>query len=87
MIGIEFSGKRQAYGSSFLGVLAQQKILGVMVSTYMLNVEGIRLANALNKMNTIRVQPALTVTKDACDTFIAALRHVASPLARLEMAY
>jgi len=27
MLGIEFSGKRETFGHSFLGVLAQQKIL------------------------------------------------------------
>lgn len=76
MLGIEFSGKRETFGHSFLGVLAQQKILSVMISSYMLNVKGIRLANALNKMNTLRVQPALIVSREECDTFLGALRDV-----------
>ncbi len=45
-----------------------------MISSYMLNVKGIRLANALNKMNTLRVQPALIVSREECDTFLGALR-------------
>jgi 4-aminobutyrate aminotransferase-like enzyme len=49
---------------------------GVMISSYMLNVKRIRLANALNKMNTLRVQPPLTVTREECDTFLAALRSL-----------
>jgi 4-aminobutyrate aminotransferase-like enzyme len=47
-----------------------------MISSYMLNVKGIRLANALNKMNTLRVQPALIVSREECDTFLGALRSV-----------
>ena len=52
-----------------------------MISSYMLNVKGIRLANALNKMNTLRVQPALIVTREECDVFLSALEYASpSPL-------
>jgi hypothetical protein len=46
-----------------------------MISSYLLNVKGIRLANALNKMNTLRIQPALVVTREQCDVFLSALSY------------
>jgi len=50
-----------------------------MVASYLLNVKGIRVANALNKMNTLRVQPPLNVTQEQCDIFLAAFKCFSPP--------
>lgn len=62
MLGIEFNNLKEAYPHSLLGVMAEQEILTPMISSYLLNVEKIRVAPTLNGANVIRIEPPLIIS-------------------------
>jgi acetylornithine/succinyldiaminopimelate/putrescine aminotransferase/predicted amino acid dehydrogenase len=72
MLGIELSALREQSSDSFLSIAAEQEHLGAIVSAYLLNAHGIRVAYTLNHGNVVRVQPALTVSDAQCDAFLDA---------------
>ncbi|MEQ1812670.1 MAG: hypothetical protein ABL889_22275, partial [Terricaulis sp.] len=55
---------------------ASQGLMTGLVSAYLLNCEGVRVAPALNKSNVIRLEPPLTVTREECLFALGALRKV-----------
>lgn len=58
MIGLEFCVDMDTYGwGSMLGVLAMQENLTPVLSSYLLNVEGLRVAPTLNGASVIRIEP------------------------------
>jgi len=85
MLGIEFTSSFSSFlcdpsHPCLLGTFAQQALLAVLVSSWLLNVKGIRLATALNRTNTLRIEPALNVDKDFCQHLVQALEELLSLL-------
>lgn len=76
MLGIELAAPAQGR-SPLLRVLAEQKLLGFLVSGYLLNVEHIRIAPTVSAHGTIRVEPSAYISYEALDRFCAALERAA----------
>jgi acetylornithine/succinyldiaminopimelate/putrescine aminotransferase/predicted amino acid dehydrogenase len=83
MIGIEIGCDMETWGRpSLLGVMADQESLTPVLSAYLLNVEGIRVAPTLNGASVIRIEPPLIATKAECDRVIAAFDRTLGYLAQ-----
>lgn len=71
MLGLEFGVDLDTYGRfSLLGVLAEQENLTPVLSGYLLNVEGVRVAPTLNGASVIRIEPPLVATREMCGRVI-----------------
>lgn len=66
MLGLEFNMDRDIYPGSLLGIMAEQELLSPAISSYLLNVEKIRVAPTLNGNAVIRIEPPLTITEAQC---------------------
>ncbi len=66
MLGIEFFMDREYFPGSLLGVMAEQELLTPTISSYLLNVEKIRVAPTLNGNAVIRMEPPLTISEEQC---------------------
>lgn len=66
MLGIEFNMDREHFPGSLLGVMAEQELLTPAISSYLLNVEKIRVAPTLNGNTVIRIEPPLTISEGQC---------------------
>ncbi len=74
LLGIEFSADLNFVGrQSLLGSIAEQRNLTAVICSYLLNVEGIRVAPTLFGTRVIRIEPPLTVTAVQCTRLVAAL--------------
>jgi acetylornithine/succinyldiaminopimelate/putrescine aminotransferase/predicted amino acid dehydrogenase len=80
MLGIEFNMDRELFPGSLLGVMAEQELLTPAISSYLLNVEKIRVAPTLNGNAVIRIEPPLTISEEQCQE---ALSGIAAMLAVL----
>lgn len=71
MLGLEFGIDMETWGRfSLLGVLAEQEGLTPLLSSYLLNVESVRVAPTLNGANVIRIEPPLIADRDQCQCVI-----------------
>lgn len=89
LLGVELRCDRGRGGPgnvSLLGVMSEQGGLIAMVSSYLLNREGIRTAPTLTSAHVLRIEPALTVTEEECARFLAGLDRVLAHLARNDSA-
>ncbi|MCQ1531380.1 aminotransferase class III-fold pyridoxal phosphate-dependent enzyme [Lutispora saccharofermentans] len=66
MLGIEFGINRDTFPGTFIAIMAEQELLTPVISSYLLNVESIRVAPTLNGSNVIRIEPSLTITLEQC---------------------
>ncbi len=66
MLGLEFNQDRNQYPGSLLGVMAEQELLTPAISSYLLNVEKLRVAPTLNGNEVIRIEPPLTISEEQC---------------------
>ncbi|WP_072804566.1 aminotransferase class III-fold pyridoxal phosphate-dependent enzyme [Rhodococcoides yunnanense] len=74
LLGVEFTDDINFVGAqSLLGSIADQENLAVMVASYLLRVEGIRIAPTLFGARVLRVEPPLTVSDSECRRLVAAL--------------
>ncbi|WP_055127754.1 aminotransferase class III-fold pyridoxal phosphate-dependent enzyme [Pseudomonas mediterranea] len=76
LIGIEFQLDRSHYPQfhgGFTGIMGEQESLVPVLASYLLNVEGIRVAPTLNGANVMRVEPPLIAGRAECERFIQAL--------------
>lgn len=80
MLGLEFEMDRADFPDCFLGVLSEQENLTPLISSYLLNIEGLRVAPTLNGNKVIRLEPPLTVTWDQCGTALKSLENVLAVL-------
>ncbi|HAU31167.1 MAG: Ornithine/acetylornithine aminotransferase [Desulfotomaculum sp. 46_296] len=76
MLGLEFEMSRSDFPGCLLSVLAEQEDLTPLISSYLLNVEGLRVAPTLNGNKVIRLEPPLTVTRDECQRALISIRHI-----------
>lgn len=82
MLGMEIGVDRSTYGRTcLLGVLAEQENLTPVVSSYLLNVCGLRVAPTLNGSAVIRIEPPLIATREQCQAAIDAVERMLVPLA------
>jgi acetylornithine/succinyldiaminopimelate/putrescine aminotransferase/predicted amino acid dehydrogenase/acyl carrier protein len=72
MLGLRFSAERVRH-ENFLSIAAHEKELAQFVSSYLLNVERVRLAPTLNRGEVLRIQPPLNAPWDLCEQVLAAL--------------
>jgi acetylornithine/succinyldiaminopimelate/putrescine aminotransferase/predicted amino acid dehydrogenase len=75
LLGIELSPDRRSWPSRVLGVASEQGFLAPLVASYLLNVEGVRVAPTLNGRSVLRVEPPLTFRWGECRRLVAALHH------------
>jgi acetylornithine/succinyldiaminopimelate/putrescine aminotransferase/predicted amino acid dehydrogenase len=76
MLGLEFNLERDAYPGSLLGIMAEQELLTPAISSYLLNVERIRVAPTLNGSAVIRIEPPLTITAAQCREALAGIERM-----------
>ncbi len=76
MLGLEFEMSRSDFPGCFLSVLAEQEVLTPLVTSYLLNIESLRVAPTLNGNKVIRLEPPLTVTHDECKRALGSIRRV-----------
>ncbi|MGK3648217.1 aminotransferase class III-fold pyridoxal phosphate-dependent enzyme [Pseudarthrobacter enclensis] len=82
LIGVELSGNLDLTGDQgLLGSLAEGGNLAMAVCSYLLDVEGLRLAPTLFGNTVLRVEPPLTVTADECDVLLAGMERAAAIVA------
>ncbi|KJS17582.1 MAG: aminotransferase III [Peptococcaceae bacterium BRH_c4b] len=80
MLGLEIEMSRSDFPSCFLSVLSEQDNLTPLISSYLLNENGLRVAPTLNGNKVIRVEPALTVTWEECLLAVKSLERVLAVL-------
>ncbi|MGA9870695.1 MAG: aminotransferase class III-fold pyridoxal phosphate-dependent enzyme [Rhodococcus sp. (in: high G+C Gram-positive bacteria)] len=74
LLGVELTDDVNFVGrQSLLGSIADQQNMAVMISSYLSQVEGIRIAPTLFGARVLRIEPPLTVTDSECRRMIAAL--------------
>lgn len=75
MLGLHFDVDEGKYQSSspLLNVIMEAGNLVPILVSYLLNIEGVRVAPTLNGKNVLRVQPPFTIDRQECDFFSAAL--------------
>ncbi|MBW6463080.1 MAG: aminotransferase class III-fold pyridoxal phosphate-dependent enzyme [Firmicutes bacterium] len=73
MLGIEFNMKRDNFPGSLLGIMAEQELLTPAISSYLLNVEKVRVAPTLNGNAVIRIEPPLIISEEQCRQALAGI--------------
>jgi acetylornithine/succinyldiaminopimelate/putrescine aminotransferase/predicted amino acid dehydrogenase/acyl carrier protein len=81
MLGLCFTSDRSSWPENFLGIVAEKEELAQFVASYLLNVEGVRLAPTLNGGNVLRIQPPLNATHEQCVAVADALERTVDKLA------
>lgn len=82
LLGVELSGSLDLTGDQgLLGSLAEGGNLAMAVCSYLLDVEGLRLAPTLFGNTVLRVEPPLTVTDDECDMLLAGMERAIAIIA------
>ncbi len=82
MLGIDFGNSRSLYPESLLGVMAEQEILTPMIASYLLNVEGLRVAPTLNGASVIRIEPPLITTMEQIERALVSIERAVAMLAK-----
>ncbi|NPV71381.1 MAG: aminotransferase class III-fold pyridoxal phosphate-dependent enzyme [Firmicutes bacterium] len=81
MLGLEFGITRDTFTGGLLGVMAEQELLTPVVSSYLLNIEGLRVAPTLNGADVIRIEPPLIMSESQCREAIEGIGRAVSVLA------
>jgi acetylornithine/succinyldiaminopimelate/putrescine aminotransferase/predicted amino acid dehydrogenase len=76
MLGIEFTTDREAFPGSLIGIMAEQGLLTPVISSYLLNVEKLRVAPTLNGTEVIRIEPPLIVNEEECKWAIRGVENL-----------
>lgn len=80
MLGLEFFMEREHFPGSLLGVMAEQELLTPAISSYLLNVEKVRVAPTLNGNAVIRIEPPLVISEEQCQQALAGMDSMLSVL-------
>lgn len=83
MIGIELIPQLDSR-SNLLRVASEQKLLGFLISGYLLHEAAIRIAPTLSANNTIRLEPSVLINQAAIDHFCAAFTTAVAAIARAD---
>jgi acetylornithine/succinyldiaminopimelate/putrescine aminotransferase/predicted amino acid dehydrogenase len=84
MLGIRFGVDRSLWPDRILGMAAEQGFFTPIFASYLLNVEGVRVAPTLNGNSVIRLEPPLTFRRRDCVTLLAALERALEAFSRGE---
>ena len=82
MLGIRFGVTRETFPGNLLGVLGEQELLTPVIASYLLNVEGLRVAPTLNGADVIRIEPPLIATREECDYALEAIERAVAIIDR-----
>jgi predicted amino acid dehydrogenase len=82
MLGVELDLDSPALRGGLLGYLADQKLLTYLVSSYLLNVEKIRVTPTESAESVLRVEPPLIFDWDQCQVLLDGLGRTLDVLAR-----
>jgi len=82
LLGIELDVDSPAARDGLLGYLTDQKLLTYLITSYLLNVEKVRVAPTANAEGVLRIEPPLTVEWSHCRVFLNALDRTLNVLAR-----
>ncbi|MCM2371553.1 aminotransferase class III-fold pyridoxal phosphate-dependent enzyme [Aporhodopirellula aestuarii] len=75
LLGIKLGADRHTWRGSLLGVAAEQSLLSPLFASYLLNVEGVRVAPTLNGKAVIRIEPPLSMKWCECEELLAAFQR------------
>jgi len=67
MLGIEFRADKTTFPGSLLGIMGEQELFTPTVSSYLLNVEKLRVAPTLSGNDVIRIEPPLIMSDKQCE--------------------
>jgi acetylornithine/succinyldiaminopimelate/putrescine aminotransferase/predicted amino acid dehydrogenase len=81
MIGLELGVTSDNLPDSMLGVIADQEFLSPVVSSYLLNVEKLRVAPTLNGASVIRLEPPLIISEEQCRKAVDSIERMVIHLA------
>jgi acetylornithine/succinyldiaminopimelate/putrescine aminotransferase/predicted amino acid dehydrogenase len=81
MLGLELGVTKEKMPDSLLGIMAEQEYLSPIVSSYLLNVEKLRVAPTLNGVSVIRLEPSLIISDSQCEYAMDAVERMAARLA------
>jgi acetylornithine/succinyldiaminopimelate/putrescine aminotransferase/predicted amino acid dehydrogenase len=81
MLGLELGVTWEKMPRSMLGVMAEQEFLSPLASSYLLNVEKLRVAPTLNGASVIRLEPPLIISDDQCKQAMDAVERMTACLA------
>ncbi|HZO90499.1 MAG TPA: aminotransferase class III-fold pyridoxal phosphate-dependent enzyme [Chthonomonadaceae bacterium] len=88
LLGLELTHDHGDFGRQCLmSAMAVQESLALGLCSYLLNVEGIRLAPTLFGARVLRIEPPLVATAEMCDHFLAALERGLTELAACNTAH
>ena len=82
MLGLELGINADNLPESLLGIMAEQELLSPLVSSYLLNVERLRVAPTLNGAAVIRLEPPLIISQAECEQAMVAIERMAANLAK-----
>lgn len=80
MLGLEFETSRKHVPGRLLGIIAEQDMLTPLISSYLLNVHGLRVAPTLSGSDIIRIEPPLVISESECETAVEAIEHLSGVL-------
>ncbi|HBF38079.1 MAG TPA: aminotransferase III [Firmicutes bacterium] len=81
MIGLELGVTPDNLPHSMLGIIAEQDFLSPIVSSYLLNVEKLRVAPTLNGAKVIRLEPPLIISEEQCQRAVDSIERMTVRLA------
>ena len=81
MLGVELGVTQDNLPGTLLGIMAEQEFLSPVVSSYLLNVEKLRVAPTLNGADVIRLEPPLIISEADCKKAMDAIERMAACLA------
>ncbi|MBV8606688.1 MAG: aminotransferase class III-fold pyridoxal phosphate-dependent enzyme [Singulisphaera sp.] len=84
MLGLRFAVDRDLWPESLLGTAAEQGFFTPIFASYLLNVEGVRVAPTLNGNSVIRIEPPLTFRWRHCEQLLGALERALEAFSRGE---
>lgn len=80
MIGMELGITKENLPDGLLGIVAEQEFLSPIVSSYLLNVERLRVAPTLNGAAVIRLEPPLIISQAQCEQAMDSVERMAARL-------
>ena len=82
MLGIDFGINKNTFPGSLIGIMAEQELLTPIISSYLLNVEKIRVAPTLNGNTVIRIEPPLNISENECKIALESIENMLEVLCK-----
>jgi acetylornithine/succinyldiaminopimelate/putrescine aminotransferase/predicted amino acid dehydrogenase/acyl carrier protein len=75
LMGLRLAGGLHTWPSSLLGITAEAGGLAPLFASYLLNVEGVRVAPTLSGNDVVRIEPPLNVSWQECEEALGAIEE------------